>query len=228
MPTGTKRPTNVSTKALAVSTVLIVLLALCAPASAGELDRATALKILRANGKPPDRTVTLGLLRTLHTKPSLSAVARDDDAGTIGLLDALVAGGILTKVGTSKIADYRGGQATQLQYALKDSATCPRPKFTGPGFESDDETTFVIAHRRFDSVTGITQNGPHAEAEVNVSFDPTPCHQRITEIINGATGISIDPLTQDGVIWPMTFKDQHETIKYRFIKYDDGWRLDNP
>jgi len=158
--------------------------------------------------------------------------------------ERLVAAGIVkakaTQRGTGYDANYHPVPATIYEYGPADPnvRTMRQPQPNQNGFVTPGMLSIKVAVAHFGKVTGVTQQGIDASADVEVSSATQPLAGRLSSAIQ-ETLQKTAPVAAGGsaacstTVWAplvpvmqrfQTSASQSTTVTFRFKKYDDGWR----
>lgn len=214
--------------------------------NARELDRNTALEILNENRERIGPKIPLETKRgrldrwkidlvcvvfkqdsslplDVNTKMEMAASSRATYEFMVDLADA----GILRKVSTSDVRPW--------SFSYLFAVASPAYAQTTDPDSVRASATFVISRPVIERITGITQDGIHADVQWEYTLEPTEVYKRIGPAVSKA--LQKYPSSQRELIgyfgeqpwwtWP-SFDELKQTrqLASKFTRYDDGWRLE--
>ncbi|HXO18711.1 MAG TPA: hypothetical protein VOA87_02175 [Thermoanaerobaculia bacterium] len=227
---------------------ILVVASLCAllfSCGHNQLDRETAEKLIREKNQLPGAPLVL----VLHSPAWVAGTRPGADAtrqSNLGFLENLAKAGVIRWQPEARVpvgfvnGSYVGGAETVRPFeAISQEGVVQRH---GRPFEGDD-VLLTLAVPELKEVTGISQQEAAAMAEVGVDLKPTPLYDRlqplIVDILARCGGLPSDYLANHVTdqlnfavpaicrSWPTKERLASSRIfRFRFQKYDDGWRLE--
>jgi len=204
--------------------VVLVLLSMAISCSSGrkaqKLDRETALAILKDSPSylSPDGTVNIASVVMIPMKPpnpDWPAEAKRE----LAFYQKLQEVGWIKEEPQCVLPGIGAGLDPVFHCYAPAGADAVSVNVAGRGTSQEMNLHLITFRNSFGSVTGIEQEGTTAMAEVEEIASPTPVFQRFAPLIPSL------PVCNCGY-WPKT--DPIKTIRrFRFARYDDGWRLAN-
>ena len=231
----------------------LVLCATCSGEKSQTLDRRTAQELIRKSAKAQDY---ISRNKIAVTIPSIFYIEDQYDylpffvlchqaqaASNKLFYEKLVAADLLAakppRRGTEYDGNYHPRPSTLYEYTPSDPNADVIQAAASPdavGYIAPGIISLVIATARFGNVTGVTQNGADADAEVEVIVDSTPISSKLSSGIS-ETASGTDNERANGQcqpIWRRVLSEQNSaapyigktrTIMFHFKRYDDGWRI---
>ena len=195
----------------------------CSGLTSNTLSRSTALDVLGSQSsellKPEvfELKMSWSVITTLANSPRSSDWNNKD---AFQQMDALQAAGLVVNKRRTQTYSHALGPAEVWSWDLADPS-CLQPR------KGSDAVNLIVGLPEFTAVTGISQapQTPQAIVEVDINVKLTDCYKRFNQAILSSkipTGVWRTPLRS----WKpnLSFPTRHH--RYRFTRYDDGWRVD--
>ncbi len=206
---------------IAIMSTLSISLCACSGEKSQTLNRATALKILNKSPDAMGRYGTVTFWFNTHLFARKEAGLEKAGEADKQFINDLVRAGFVTVKNSTE-------QPNGTNYVLS-----PIPQdglfVTLPNSDVGN-ISFIVAKGTVKEITAIQQEGSEARVEVSFASSPTPMYQKLSDAVKSDLAVCGDPRLINWTFfcsrWPREGDITRTTkAEFKFVRYDDGWRL---